>query len=94
MVRKRFKNQISKIRIFFLDLSRENKLILSLTVDSFLCVTTVWISFLLRLGYLPSQKELLILPSFYVFASLFFDLAPLSKLYLRLFAIFFSFLKY
>ena len=64
MVRKRFKNQISKIRIFFLDLSRENKLIISLIVDSFLCVTTVWISFLLRLGYFPSQKELLILPSF------------------------------
>ena len=32
--------------------------------------------------------------AFYVFASFFFDLAPLSKLYLRLFVIFFSFLKY
>ncbi len=51
-----------KTKLFFLDLPKNEKLIFSILIDVFLCITTVWISFYLRVGYFPFNK-LLILPS-------------------------------
>ena len=51
-----------KTKLFFLDLPKTEKLILSILIDCFLCITTVWISFYLRIGYFPLGK-VLILPS-------------------------------
>ena len=58
------KSKINKIRLFLLDLPRDIKLIISLFVDSILCIFTIWISFYLRLGeFLPLQNSMII-PSF------------------------------
>lgn len=51
-----------KTKLYFLDLPKAEKLIFSILVDILLCVTTVWVSFYLRIGYFPFGK-LLILPS-------------------------------
>ena len=51
-----------KIKLFFLDLPKTEKLIFSILIDCFLCITTVWISFYLRIGYFPFGK-VLVLPS-------------------------------
>ena len=51
-----------KTKLFFLDLPRTEKLILSILIDVFLCISTVWISFYLRIGYFPFGK-VLVLPS-------------------------------
>ena len=51
-----------KTKLFFLDLPRREKLILSILIDLFLCISTVWISFYLRIGYFPFGK-VLVLPS-------------------------------
>ena len=51
------------LRLFFLDLPKFSKVIISLLVDSFLCILSTWLSFYLRLGEIfPIQS--LILPSF------------------------------
>ena len=55
--------KLHKIKLFFLDLQKNEKLIFSILIDVFLCITTVWISFYLRIGYFPLGK-VLILPSF------------------------------
>ena len=49
-------NKINKLRIFLLDLPRDIKLIISLAVDSFLCILTVWLAFYLRLGLFISLE--------------------------------------
>ena len=54
--------KLHKTKLFFLDLPKNEKLIFSILIDVFLCITTVWISFYLRVGYFPFNK-LLILPS-------------------------------
>ena len=51
-----------KTKLFFLDLPKTEKLILSILIDLFLCISTVWISFYLRIGYFPFGK-VLVLPS-------------------------------
>ena len=51
-----------KIKLFFLDLPKTEKLIFSILIDCFLCISTVWISFYLRIGYFPFGK-VLVLPS-------------------------------
>ncbi len=51
-----------KTKLFFLDLPKTEKLILSILIDLFLCISTVWISFYLRIGYFPFDK-VLVLPS-------------------------------
>ena len=51
-----------KIKLFFLDLPKTEKLIFSILIDCFLCISTVWISFYLRIGYFPLGK-VLVLPS-------------------------------
>ena len=56
------KSNLHKIKLFFLDLPKREKLILSIFIDALLCITSVWISFYLRLGILPT-RDLLILPS-------------------------------
>ncbi len=56
--------KIKKIRFFFLDLPRDIKLIISLVVDSFLCISTVWFAFYLRLGEFVNIENFVILPSF------------------------------
>ena len=56
--------KINKIRLFLLDLPRDIKLVISLFVDSFLCIFTVWISFYLRLGEFLIIQNALIIPSF------------------------------
>ena len=55
---------INKLRLFLLDLPRDIKLIISLAVDSSLCIFTVWIAFYLRLGEFPTLQNALIIPSF------------------------------
>ncbi len=49
-----------KTKLFFLDLPRTEKLIISILVDIFLCVSTVWISFYLRIGYFPFDNVLVL----------------------------------
>ena len=56
--------KIKKIRLFFLDLPRDIKLIISLVVDSFLCVSTVWFAFYLRVGEFVRIENSVIIPSF------------------------------
>ena len=51
-----------KIKLYFLDLSKKEKLLFSILIDVFLCIVTVWISFYLRIGYFPFSK-VLFLPS-------------------------------
>ena len=51
-----------KIKLYFLDLSKKEKLLFSILIDVFLCFVTVWISFYLRIGYFPFSK-VLFLPS-------------------------------
>ena len=72
-----------KTKLFFLDLPKNEKLIFSILIDVFLCVTTVWISFYLRVGYFPFNK-LLILPSIasIVFAIPVFTLVDFIEQYL------------
>ena len=53
-----------KIKLFLLDLPRDVKLIISLAVDSLLCILTVWFSFYLRLGQFATLEKFLIIPSF------------------------------
>ena len=55
---------IYKLRLFLLDLPRDIKLIISLAVDSLLCIFTVLVAFYLRLGEFPTLKNALIIPSF------------------------------
>ena len=55
---------INKLRLFLLDLPRDIKLIISLAVDTSLCIFTVWIAFYLRLGEFLTLKNQLIIPSF------------------------------
>ncbi len=51
-----------KLRSYLLDLSKIYKLIISLSVDSLLCMLTTWLSFCLRLGeFFPIKRELIIL---------------------------------
>ena len=57
-----------KIKLYFLDLSKKEKLLFSILIDVFLCFVTVWISFYLRIGYFPFSK-VLFLPS--IFSILF-----------------------
>ena len=48
---------MQKFRSILLDLPKSLKIIISILVDSFLCVLTTWISFYLRLGtFLPTEK--------------------------------------
>ena len=54
--------KLYKIKLFFLDLPKTEKLIFSILIDCFLCISTVWISFYLRIGYFPIGK-FLVLPS-------------------------------
>ncbi len=57
-------NKINNFRLILLDLPRDIKLIVSLSVDALSCIFTVWISFYLRLGeFLPLQNSIII-PSF------------------------------
>lgn len=51
---------IYKLRLFLLDLPRDIKLIISLAVDSSLCIFTVWVAFFLRQGEFPTLKNALI----------------------------------
>ncbi len=51
-----------KIKLFFLDLPKNEKLIFSILIDIILCIATVWLSFYLRIGYFPFSK-VLFLPS-------------------------------
>ena len=51
-----------KTKLFFLDLPKTEKLIISILIDVFLCISTVWISFYLRIGYFPFSN-VLFLPS-------------------------------
>ena len=70
------KSNIYKLRLFLLDLPKISKIIISLLVDSFLCLLTTWLSFYLRLGellpirieiFLPSIISIILaLPVFYV----------------------------
>ncbi|MDA9704186.1 polysaccharide biosynthesis protein [Prochlorococcus sp. AH-736-L19] len=55
--------KINKLRLFLLDLPRDIKLIISLFVDSILCIFTVWISFYLRLGEFINLQNAIIIPS-------------------------------
>ena len=57
------KNKIYNIRLFLLDLPGFSKIIISLIVDSFLCILTTWLSFYLRLGELLQIKSTILLPS-------------------------------
>ncbi len=57
--------KINQLRIFLLDLPRHSKLIISLFVDSLLCILTVWLSFYLRLGVLVNLQSSIIIPSFF-----------------------------
>ena len=57
-----------KIKLYFLDLSKKDKILFSILIDFFLCILTVWISFYLRIGYFPFSK-VLFLPS--IFSILF-----------------------
>ena len=63
MSKLRIKKEIDKIRLFILDLPPFKKIILSLTVDSILCFLTVWLAFLLRLGEIPNQNQLILIPT-------------------------------
>ena len=54
--------ELHKTKLFFLDLPKTEKLVFSILIDVFLCFTTVWLSFYLRIEYFPSGK-ILILPS-------------------------------
>ncbi len=56
--------KIKKIKLFLLDLPRDIKLIISLAVDSFLCIFTVWVAFYLRIGQFVSLDNIVFLPSF------------------------------
>tara|TARA_Y100001968_G_scaffold316258_1_gene343861 strand:+ start:10117 stop:12066 length:1950 start_codon:yes stop_codon:yes gene_type:complete len=84
MVNTLIKNELKKITLFFLDLPRGKKLILSLIVDSFLCFFTVWLAFLLRLGEIPNKYELIFFPTV---ISIFFAIPVfyLSGLYRTIF---------
>ena len=77
--------KIKKIRFFFLDLPRDIKLIISLVVDSFLCISTVWFAFYLRLGEFVNIENFVILPSFLsiVFAIPVFYFSGLYKTIFR-----------
>ena len=55
--------KINKLRLFLLDLPQDIKLIISLGVDSFSCVLTIWIAFYLRIGKFVPLEKFLILPS-------------------------------
>ncbi len=55
--------RINKLRLFLLDLPRDIKLIISLAVDIFLCITTVWVAFYLRLGEFNFSEKTIIFPS-------------------------------
>ena len=55
--------KINEFRVHLLDLPRYTKLIISLTVDSFLCFFTVWISFYLRLGKIVPLGSSIMFPS-------------------------------
>ena len=54
---------IQKFRCILLDLPKSLKIIISILVDSFLCVLTTWLSFYLRLGELVPIQNDLIIPS-------------------------------
>ena len=73
-----------KTKLLFLDLPKNQKLIFSILIDSLLCITTVWISFYLRIGYFPFSK-VLFLPSIssILFAVPVFYLSGLYKTIFR-----------
>ena len=75
---------INKLRLFLLDLPRDIKLTISIAVDSFLCIFTVWIAFYLRLGDFPTLENAVIIP---YFISIFFAIPVfyLSGLYRTIF---------
>lgn len=75
---------INKLRLFLLDLPRDIKLTISIAVDSFLCIFTVWIAFFLRLGDFPNLENAVIIP---YFISIFFAIPVfyLSGLYRTIF---------
>ncbi len=75
---------INKLRLFLLDLPRDIKLTISIAVDSFLCIFTVWIAFFLRLGAFPNLENAVIIP---YFISIFFAIPVfyLSGLYRTIF---------
>ncbi len=56
--------RIDNLRLILLDLPKSSKLIISLTVDSLLCIFTVWISFFLRLGEFFPEGYSIFFPSF------------------------------
>ena len=55
---------IQKFRSILLDLPKSLKIIISILVDSFLCVLTTWISLYLRLGTFLLIEKHLVIPSF------------------------------
>ena len=55
--------KIDNLRIILLDLPKSSKLIISLSIDAFLCILTIWISFYLRLGELFPLGNPILLPS-------------------------------
>ena len=55
--------KIDNLRIILLDLPKSSKIIISLLIDSLLCIFTVWISFYLRLGKLFPLVNPVLLPS-------------------------------
>ncbi len=77
--------KIKKIKLFLLDLPRDIKLIISLAVDSLLCILTVWFAFYLRLGQFVTLEKFLIIPSFLsiIFAIPVFYLSGLYRTIFR-----------
>ena len=77
--------KIKNLRIFLLDLPRDVKLIISLAVDSFLCIFTVWFAFYLRLGQFVPLENFIFLPSFLsiIFAIPVFYLSGLYRTIFR-----------
>ena len=55
--------KIDNLRIILLDLPKSSKLIISLLIDSLLCIFTIWISFYLRLGELFPFGNPILMPS-------------------------------
>ena len=55
--------KIDNLRIILLDLPKSSKLIISLSIDAFLCIFTIWISFYLRLGEFSPLGNPMLLPS-------------------------------
>ena len=55
--------KIDNLRIILLDLPKSSKLIISLLIDTLLCIFTIWISFYLRMGELFPFGNPILMPS-------------------------------